>query len=1002
MVRSGLVLLSLLLGGDREARADDDDDSLRKPGIRASYQVPGRAQPVLRSESMLGYALKPGESPDPRLPSQGWRVSWDGVIEILQPGKYRFTARGSGPVSLEVDGKAVLEASGGQQQTSASAMDLAFGLHRLSGTFAPQGDGARLELYWEADAFPREPLGSQAVGHTGDLAGDDAFVRGQQAFERHRCGACHAGPAEVPLRILSGPSLKQAGARMNVDWIYQWLGSPDAMQAEASMPRLFADDPSGKQERAVLATYLARQGTPHPTEEVTPEAQQQRREAGQVLYRRVGCAACHDPQEDRPAPWSLSGLWKKTNEASLAEYLRDPLALHPDGAMPAMALSVEEAKNLACFLMQIPMSSPDAVESPPPVPREDLLELAKSLPSTDANASNLETLAENDLLNAAATRLLSARRCTACHEVGQEVQPLKVERNLAAICDRPEGGCLQPDHASASKVPSYGKAIPSDDLRAYLSERGQGSTHNAPGHAAELAMQRLNCTGCHRRNERGGLSTAMQAELAGGQAEMTAELIVPPTLTGISRKLTRGALDGVLKEGKRWRPWMSLRMPQFGAQDVDAMAHGLPAADAHFKEPQPDRTLQEELVEAGRDLIGAKGFGCTKCHDMLGVASGGTRGPDLALVTSRVERDWFERWLRDPQRIEPGTRMPTVFLDGQSPHGEILGGDPSKQREGMWQYLSVSDRRPPPEGMELPVVQRYPRGDRLIMARTFLPGLSPRGIAMRFGNGVHLAFDANNCRLGFAWTGEFLDMAPVWTDRGGRTAGLLGPVIWNAPPVFPWALSENEATSPPDIRGRAQDTEYGAAPSREPTPQTRQVHFEGYAIHEDVPTLRYKWERPEQAPVEFSERLESLRSSAGEGLAREATVASAEGTAWWWVGSSETKPVIQGRATDRLLENHVPATAGVWCQLQNEGKPLLVSARECSPKSEWVSVERDGAWELWLRLPGSSGEKRRAAVSVWRVDEASNETINQLETLEIERAARRNVAAEEVAKQVKP
>ena len=34
----------------------------------------------------------------------------------------------------------------------------------------------------------------------------------------------------------------------------------------------------------------------------------------------------------------------------------------------------------------------------------------------------------------------------------------------------------------------------------------------------------------------------------------------------------------------------------------------------------------------------------------------------------------------DPQKIQPGTRMPTVFLNGKSPDVYVLGGDAAQQR----------------------------------------------------------------------------------------------------------------------------------------------------------------------------------------------------------------------------------------------------------------------------------------------------------------------------------
>src|SRR5260370_12368814 len=85
---------------------------------------------------------------------------------------------------------------------------------------------------------------------------------------------------------------------------------------------------------------------------------------------------------------------------------------------------------------------------------------------------------------------------------------------------------------------------------------------------------------------------------------------------------------------------------------------------------------------------------------MAGIAKFGTRGPDLALMNQRVRHEWYERWLEQPQRMQPGTRMPTVFVDGKSLLPTILGGDAQSQADAMWAYLSLGRNLPLPEGVE--------------------------------------------------------------------------------------------------------------------------------------------------------------------------------------------------------------------------------------------------------------------------------------------------------------
>src|SRR5690606_35214559 len=129
-----------------------------------------------------------------------------------------------------------------------------------------------------------------------------------------------------------------------------------------------------------------------------------------------------------------------------------------------------------------------------------------------------------------------------------------------------------------------------------------------------------------------------------------------------------------------------------------------------------------------------------------------------------------------------------LFLNGQSPYQEVLGGDPAQQRLAIWHYMALASELPAPEGTGADAA-----GDLALqgahVVRTFLPGLSPRGMGVRFSEGVRLAYDAQNCRLAYAWSGDFLDMTGAWANRGGRPAAPLGPIFWNAPQGFPWDVT---------------------------------------------------------------------------------------------------------------------------------------------------------------------------------------------------------------------
>jgi hypothetical protein len=61
--------------------------------------------------------------------------------------------------------------------------------------------------------------------------------------------------------------------------------------------------------------------------------------------------------------------------------------------------------------------------------------------------------------------------------------------------------------------------------------------------------------------------------------------------------------------------------------------------------------------------------------------------PDLTKARGRLKPEWIVDWLRDPGKIQEGTRMPTFFPDGQTPLPEVLGGDAEKQMVAIRDYL---------------------------------------------------------------------------------------------------------------------------------------------------------------------------------------------------------------------------------------------------------------------------------------------------------------------------
>ena len=97
-----------------------------------------------------------------------------------------------------------------------------------------------------------------------------------------------------------------------------------------------------------------------------------------------------------------------------------------------------------------------------------------------------------------------------------------------------------------------------------------------------------------------------------------------------------------------------------------------------------------EKIEAGKALF--EKLQCAKCHQINPESTAmGTSflAPDLELTKKRLKPDWVEKWIADPQVLQPGTMMPTFFSEGQSPIPDILHGEAKAQTEAIRDYLYV-------------------------------------------------------------------------------------------------------------------------------------------------------------------------------------------------------------------------------------------------------------------------------------------------------------------------
>jgi cytochrome c551/c552 len=558
------------------------------------------------------------------------------------------------------------------------------------------------------------------------------------------------------------------------------------------------------------------------------------------------------------------------------------------------------------------------------------------------------------------SRLMVAKGCLNCHTVDtNKAMPVTF---AAMTANGPhDHGCLADTADPMGKVPWYRlTAEERSSLRAFLKNGITGAGSPAPSHAVRVAMRRFNCLNCHQRDGEGGLAPELLERLRKFEKAENAEEIAPPSLTGVGHKLLTPWLKGLFTQAQRARPWLALRMPQYGEANVGFLAEALSTVEG----AEPDATPHAEAfstakAEAGRALTGKGGFGCISCHDFAGVANSGTRGPDLTIAAQRLRYDWFRNWLEQPQRMQPGTRMPQVFTGGKSQLANYFDGSADKQAAALWAYWSLGPNLALPDGLEPPKGRVLTVKDRPELLRTFMPDAGSKALAVGYPGGVSVAFDAATCRMAYAWAGNFLDVSPVWDGRGGAPAKPLGPRFWTAPAGHPWAVTDGP--TPPDFAAQAKDSAYGAAVA-EGTVYVgpRRVRFDGYEFDSaGSPTFRYHTDAETNAALSVRERAEPLRSPLAPGVARKFQVElPAKHMAWLLAGESEQPPrVYTADGTSRPLTASgadLDVVRRVVVLTGEGGRSMALAVAAAPEHARWRIVHDGSGWKALLRLDGGS------------------------------------------------
>lgn len=621
--------------------------------------------------------VKQGEPATPFLTPGPFEVVWTGKLKLDKRQRLAFSFEGEGSVSLKIGGAELLAREGKLAGDPSETKRLNPGEHDFELTYKSKPDGsAALRIYWEEAGFVRQtiPPTAFAAEETDATKSGETLRAGRLLFAQQNCVKCHVstegfGAAPMPETSETGPILFGIGERVTEEWLQRWIADPKHLKPVTHMPSLVdASTEEGRQQASDLAAYVISLKLGLPP---TPPADAALAEKGGVHFHELGCVACHNPPDKSAGDLDakrvpLNNVASKYLPGALVAFLKKPDAYHGSTGMPDFKLSDEEANSLAAFLTKSSQGKETKAKD--------------AFPKGDA---------------ARGEKLAAALQCGVCHP-GLPMEPGKIAP-LEAIFkkDWEVSGCAAPadkrGKAPVMNLDDEGRAA----LAAFGKSGGDSLKRDTPAEFARRQIESMRCVGCHSIDDRQSLlaSTHDETKFLTEHVEGLHERVdqTRPQLTFMGEMLYTSYIEKMLDgtADPRPRPWLGTRMPAF-------RFHAKPLAEGFSKlhgfEPSAPVKVETDpaMVETGKSLAGAEGFGCTTCHgigEMKPTAAFEVEGINLHLVPERLRPDYYHRWMDDPAVVTPGTKMPKYADGNASQRTDVLEGDASKQYEAIWQYI---------------------------------------------------------------------------------------------------------------------------------------------------------------------------------------------------------------------------------------------------------------------------------------------------------------------------
>jgi mono/diheme cytochrome c family protein len=752
--RLGLCPLAILLalsGGAAAAVAPEDDEPFLR-GLTANYRDASGAT-AARVDYQLSFHWGDA-TPDPRLGTGDFLASWQGQLQTVAKGDYRFFVFGTGEVELKVAGKtAVARQALRNDWRESSATSLTADLQPFDLSFRRTTPDARLIVCWSGPDFGLEPIPPHSLYHPREHTIKDDFELGAALARTLRCGRCHGEERQSS----PAPALDQLAGNVSRRWLVDWLAAGEHARREddARSPRRMPSMGLTNAQAEAIADWLlatresAKARETEPAIKASPAGRGRpavNARAGEQLFLTLGCLACHTWRDLGASGWPGGGdltlIGDKRPAGFFTVWLAEPARLNPDHRMPVFTLSDAERTSLALFLAEQKTAGAKSEDHPTAEPRPD------------------------------GRKLVEEFRCADCHRLPETTKHAPVAE-LNARSDWQQSCAGRPD--TNKHRPGFGlNEKDAGVVRLYYTSRRPNSERQTAPPDGRSLLAEHNCLACHVRDgtaETIPLRPPLLAEKLTQVARKFPDLaplvpaMTPPSLNSVGDKLSDKALaDAIARKGDAHRSYLNVRMPRFalGQEELAAIVKELVGTDRVPERASPagvnPAARQSKYDVAGGRLVSSDGFGCTSCHQVGRVvpsqAPVNARGPDLSMPEQRLRRAWFDRFVRNPARIVPRMEMPSV----QIPVSGVLEERLDDQIAAVWHVLNRPGFEPPLPNPVRTLRHSGARADAepLVVTDVLHDGASVlvKPFLIGLGNRHNVLFDLETARLALWSVGD--------------------------------------------------------------------------------------------------------------------------------------------------------------------------------------------------------------------------------------------------------